>query len=113
MTRFHNEREFNYLISKGRIIYYDDATADANGYYLANIDFYGSGFDLKYSFGTSEVKYYIDDYGNNKFVGFHDGYNFDPKPWGKGRSYSAEIITRAYGMLPGNSFAIYFNKNIF
>lgn len=107
-----SENEFDYLVSKGRLRM-ENTTLGDDGYYKATMDFYSSDFDLKYSFGTSTVKYLCDS-SNINYVGFHDTYNFDPKPWGTGRSIMNEAITRLYGSLThGISFNIYYNKTLF
>ena len=49
-----------------------------------------------------------------QYCGFKDEFNFDHKPWGKGRSYWNEFVTRAYGSaVNGKSFFIYNNKRCF
>lgn len=50
-------KEFNYLVSKGKIDY-ANAKLGEDGYYTASIDYYEAGFDLKYSFGKASVKFY-------------------------------------------------------
>lgn len=81
-------------------------------YCTASIDFYDSGFDLKYSFGKASVKFYSKGL-YTRLLGFHDRYDFDSKPWGT-RSMSAELITRGYNSaVNGTPFEIYYRKCLF
>lgn len=106
-----SSREFNYLVSKGKIDY-ANAILGEDGYYTASIDFYDASFDLKYSFGTASVKFCSNGM-YTKLLGFRDRYDFDAKSWGV-RSIPAELITRSYGgIVNGSSFDIYYRKSIF
>ena len=104
-------KEFNYLVSKGKIDY-AKAKLGEDGYYTASIDFYDAGFDLKYSFGKATVKFYSKGM-HTKLLGFYDRYDFDAKSWGE-RSIPAELITRGYGgIVSGTSFDIFYRRSIF
>ena len=104
-------KEFYYLITKGKIDY-ANATLGEDGYYTTSINFYDSGFDLKYSFGNATVKFYSKGM-YTRLLGFYDKYDFDAKPWGT-RSMLSELITRGYGgVVNGTSFGIYYRKSIF
>ena len=103
------ERELNYLVRNGKIDY-SNAKDFGNGLYSASINFYKSGFDLKYSFGEARV-FYTMEKGRYNFIDLNDTYNFNSQPWGEGRSYLNEIITRGYNWLSnGKPFNIYHNK---
>jgi len=98
-------KEFDYLLSKGKIKWETSRFNDKTNIFSAIIDFYDSNTDLKLSFGRATV-YYIDNDGKAIFTGFHDKYDFDTKPWGT-RSIPNEIITRGYNAYSsGKSFEI-------
>lgn len=104
-------KEYNYLVSKGKIDY-ANAKLGEDGYYTASIDFYDAGFDLKYSFGKATMKFYSKGM-YTKLLGFYDRYDFDAKSWGE-RSILAELITRGYGVIgSGTSFDIFYRRSIF
>lgn len=88
------KKEFDYLISKGRIIWRTQSYDSDTGKFSVLIDFYDSNRDLKFSFGRATVSF-IDRYGEVIFTDFYDEYNFDPKPWGT-RTFINEVITRSY-----------------
>jgi hypothetical protein len=103
------ESELNYLVRNGKINH-SKAEAIGEGLFRAPINFYKSGFDLKYSFGEASV-FYTMEKGRYNFLDLNDTYNFNSQPWGEGRSYPNEIITRAYNWWSnGKSFNIYHNK---
>jgi hypothetical protein len=100
--------EFRYLLKKGKIDF-TKSESIGDGLFKAPIDFYESGFDLKYSFGEAKIIY---ENAKNLIIyhDFNDIYNFDSKPWGT-RTYRAEMMTRAYNWWSnGTSFNIYYNK---
>ncbi len=80
------------------------------GIYTVPVNFYKT--DYWASFGRATLEYRVLD-GNFKnpmnkidFIGFHDTWDLDPKPWGT-RSISSEIITRWYNTaLDGINFNI-------
>ena len=110
-TFYLSEQEFKYLLSRGIITTELPKLFEGNNY--ANISFYESESDLLYSFGTGTVSYTISSDGIREYLGFHDYYNFDPKPWGS-RSIQAEIITRAANtFFKGTNFHIYYNYSSF
>lgn len=104
--------EFDYMISKGRILWTGEQLGK-DSCYIMYIKFYDSANspnDLKFSFGTSTVKYSIQ---SNRFVAFHDKYDFDWKPIGQ-RHFLLEWLTRITGVFfRGTPFEIYYNKSYF
>lgn len=103
-----SKMEFEYLVKKG--VLNGDVTSLDNNIFMQQMVYYGSGYiDLAYSFGTSTVLYTYND-SQISYLGFHDEYNFDSKPWGE-RNMIAELATRIYGFLSsGVSYNIYYNK---
>jgi len=102
-----SRKKLDYLISKGKIKWETSKYNESTKTFSAVIDFYNSDTDLKLSFGRATV-YYMDNNGKAIFTGFHDVYDFDPKPWGT-RSYTNEIITRTYNSYSsGKKFEINF-----
>ena len=94
-----------YMLTKGKII----NPINKGDYWEANIDFYGSDWDLALSIGKAEIKYTIINDQINIFY-FYDYYNFDRKVSGQ-RSKTAEILTRIGSFIPGDSFDIIFIPN--
>jgi len=107
-----NESEFEYLLKKGTINHIK-AKNIGDGLFRAPINFYNSDKDLALSFGNAWVFYKME--GAYKiYYDFNDTYDFDSKPWGKGRSIPNEIITRGYNLYSnGKSFRIYCKKFYF
>ncbi len=100
-----NRKEFDFLISRGKINWKASKYNESTKTFSTIIDFYNSDTDLKLSFGRATV-YYIDNNGKATFTGFYDVYDFDPKPWGN-RSFKNEVITRAYNVYSsGKGFEI-------
>jgi RHS repeat-associated protein len=105
---FITQKEFKWLISKGKINHNEFIRVGDNRY-EASIDFYDSDKDLALSFGRATVSYTSIN-GKIVYDGFYDKYDFDSKPWGV-RTYKNEIITRLYnGISNGKSFEIFYNK---
>jgi RHS repeat-associated protein len=103
-----NRKEFDFLISRGKINWKASKYNESTKTFSTIIDFYNSDTDLKLSFGRATV-YYTDNNGKATFTGFHDVYDFDPKPWGEGRSFVNEVITRTYNSYSsGKKFEINF-----
>ena len=107
-----NAEEFDYMISRGSILW-TDVQIGKDSCYIMYIKFYdstNSPNDLKFSFGTSTIKYSIQV---NRFVAFHDKYDFDWKPIGQ-RPFLLEWLTRIAGaFFRGTPFEIYYNKSYF
>ncbi len=98
-------KELDYLISSGKIKWETSKYNESTKTFSAIIDFYNSDTDLKLSFGKATV-YYMDNNGKVIYSGFHDVYDFDPKPLGT-RSIPNEIITRTYNVYSsGKAFEI-------
>ena len=105
------EKEFKYLVSKGKIDTKTIKIIDKkNNIYKAVINFYDSGFDLANTFGKATVTYRVVN-GKKLYRTFYDKYDFDPKEWGV-RSNSSEIKTRLYNIYSsGKAFEIKFDQN--
>ena len=105
------EKEFKYLVSKGKIDTKTIKIIDKkNNIYKAVINFYDSGFDLANTFGKATVTYRVVN-GKKLYRTFYDKYDFDPKEWGV-RSTSSEIKTRLYNIYSsGKAFEIKFDQN--
>lgn len=94
-----NESMFAYLLSKGKL----GRPIEKDGIYTCGLIFYESDWDLRLSFGYSEVKYRLLN-GNKNFIWLKDEYNFNAGD----RFWLYEYLTRAGNLIPGDSFFIYF-----
>ena len=99
------EKMLAYLLAKGKIT----GPKKMGDYWKANIDFYGSDWDLALSFGKATIYYNMVDGQVNVFH-FQDTYNFDWKARGD-RSRLTEVLTRFGSFIPGDSFDIIFIPN--
>lgn len=94
------QEEFEFLVKNGKIDL-NKIISLGNNNYQAPIIFYGSTYDLRFSFGTATL--YLND--SLLPVGFRDTYDFDAQKGG--RSFLNEVITRGYGFfVKGQPFDI-------
>lgn len=94
------QEEFEFLVKNGKIDLNKIISLENNNY-QAPIIFYGSTYDLRFSFGTATL--YLND--SLLPVGFRDTYDFDAQKGG--RSFLNEVITRGYGFfVKGQPFDI-------